>query len=240
MRCSNLARRVSASYTRTVPLLIFFALGRSHSLGWSGLTLFAQVAVRNQGYVPYSDAPIFYPSNDLDDPVTKLQKRLEAHRTTLEYDGQTGYLKSILKHLNIPVSSQTLVFSKTSFQYKKITQQTPRALYFNDDVYIGYVHDGKAIDVVSFDPRQGAIFYLMDVLKVDSPTFQRAELDCTQCYIAKGTRDVPGVLLGSIFPTQTSSWGGFGRLPALLGRGGKKLFESCLSGEAHLAGSRGS
>ncbi len=70
----------------------------------------------------------------------------------------------------IPVSSQTLVFSKTSFQYKKISPQTPRALYFNDDVYVGKVHDGKAIEIISFDARQGAIFYLLDEQQVERPT----------------------------------------------------------------------
>jgi len=195
----------SARYTQAIALLIVLAGGLADGADWFGGFVLAQIAVRNQGYVPYSDAPIYYRSNDLDDPVTKLQKRLDAHHTTLQYDEQTGYLKSILKHLNIPVSSQTLVFSKTSFQYKKISQQTPRALYFNDDVYIGYVHDGKAIEAVSFDPSQGAIFYLMDVRKVDKPVFQRAELDCTQCHIAKATREVPGVLLRSIFPTPTGT-----------------------------------
>jgi hypothetical protein len=165
----------------------------------------AQIAVRNQGYVPFSDAPIFYRNQNLSDPVAKLQKRLNAGEISLEYDGQQGYLKSILKQLRVPVSSQTLVFSKTSFQYKKIAPQTPRALYFNDDVYIGYVHDGKALEVVSFDPMQGAIFYLLDVRRVDKPVFQRAELDCTQCHIAPGTHGVPGVLLRSIFPTATGT-----------------------------------
>jgi len=33
----------------------------------------AQIAVRNQGYIPFSDAPINYRSNDLHDPV-------DAHR----------------------------------------------------------------------------------------------------------------------------------------------------------------
>jgi hypothetical protein len=30
----------------------------------------------------------------------------------------------------VPISSQTLVFSKTSFQFRKITPKAPRALYF--------------------------------------------------------------------------------------------------------------
>jgi hypothetical protein len=165
----------------------------------------AQIAVRNQGYVPFSDAPINYRSNALNDPIAKLQKRLDAGQTTLDFDDRQGYLRSVLAQLKIPISSQTLVFSKTSFQYKKITPQTPRALYFNDDVYIGFVHDGRAIEVVSFDPVQGAIFYLLDAHKADKPVFQRAELDCTQCHIATATRSVPGVLLRSIFPSPTGT-----------------------------------
>jgi hypothetical protein len=111
----------------------------------------------------------------------------------------------VLDHLKVSVSSQTLVFSKTSFQYKKISPQTPRALYFNDDVYVGKVHEGKAIEIVSFDATQGAIFYLLDEHQVEHPTFQRAELDCTVCHVAAGTRNVPGVLIRSIFPTPTGT-----------------------------------
>ncbi|MFT4111166.1 hypothetical protein [Silvibacterium sp.] len=161
--------------------------------------------MRNQGYVPYSDAPINYRSEDLHDPVAALQHQLDQGKSDLAYDPEFGYLKSVLKALNVPVDSQTLVFSKTSFQYKKISPDHPRALYYNDDVYVGKVHDGKAIEIVSFDPTQGAIFYLLDEHKVEHPVFQRAELDCTQCHIAAGTRGVPGVLLRSIYPTATGT-----------------------------------
>ena len=165
----------------------------------------AQIAVKNQGYVPFSDAPINYRSDNLSDPVAKLQQRLDAGKTKLVYEPEHGYLKSVLKELQIPIDSQTLVFSKTSFQYKKISPDHPRALYFNDDVYIGSVHEGKAIEVVSFDPTQGAIFYLLDEHPVEKPKFERAELDCTQCHIAAGTRGIPGVLLRSISPTATGT-----------------------------------
>jgi hypothetical protein len=159
----------------------------------------AQIAVRNQGYMPFADEPINYRSEDLTDPVAKLEKQVETGEATLEWEGEYGYLKSVLKLLKVPVESQTLVFSKTSFQYPKISADHPRALYYNDDIYVGKVHDGKAIEVVSFDARQGAIFYLLDEHKVDRPAFQRAELDCTQCHIAAGTRGVPGVLLRSVY-----------------------------------------
>jgi hypothetical protein len=135
--------------------------GLLFALAWSGLSLVAiwlvhhaaaQIAVRNQGYVPFSEAPINYRSEDLHDPVAKLQQRLNDGKATLAYEPQFGYLRSVLQQLNVPVESQTLVFSKTSFQYKKISPDHPRALYFNDDVYVGKVHDGKAIEIVSFDP----------------------------------------------------------------------------------------
>src|SRR5580698_5631093 len=162
--------------------------------------LHAQIAVRKQGYVPFSDAPINYLSDTLTDPVAKLQQRISRGEVKLDYEPAHGYLKSVLDALDIPASSQTLVFSKTSFQFRKISPETPRALYFNDDVYVGQVHDGKALEMVSFDPMQGAIFYLLDERKSEQPVFQRAELDCTQCHVANSTRGVPGVLLRSIYP----------------------------------------
>jgi hypothetical protein len=165
----------------------------------------AQIAVRNQGYVPFSDEPINYRTQEVTDPVAKLQKLLERGDVKLDYEPTHGYLKSVLDKLEIPVDTQTLVFSKTSFQYKKISPQAPRALYFNDDVYVGQVHDGKVLEFVSFDPMQGAIFYIMDEHQTDHPVFQRAELDCTQCHIAAGTRGIPGVLLRSIFTNPTGT-----------------------------------
>ena len=109
--------------------------------------------------MPFSEEPINYRSETLTDPVALLQKKIDRGEVKLDYEPKHGYLKSVLEKLAIPVDSQTLVFSKTSFQYKKISPEEPRALYFNDDVYIGQVHDGKVIEVVSFDPVQGAIFY---------------------------------------------------------------------------------
>ncbi|HKX26422.1 MAG TPA: hypothetical protein VJ302_01900 [Blastocatellia bacterium] len=192
------------------------------ALGWLALEgnwpANGQVAVRNQGFVPYDEAPINYRSAILNDPVARLQKRIEHGTVTLKYEPVHGYLKSVLEELTVPIDSQTLVFSKTSFQYRKISPQTPRALYFNDDVYVGWVRDGKALEVISFDPQQGAIFYIVDdpkpgQLRPERPSFQRAELDCTQCHVASSTRGVPGALLRSVFPnpsgtqaTQTESF----------------------------------
>ena len=158
-----------------------------------------RAVIKNQGYLPYAEEPINYRSADLDDPIARLAKRLDRGEVSLTYEPQHGYLRSVLSILHVPVSSQTLVFAKTSFQFPQISPATPRALYYNDDVYVGQVHQGKFLEFVSFDPKQGAIFYVMDERQSDHPRFERAAVDCVQCHVASSTRGVPGVMLRSVF-----------------------------------------
>ena len=152
-----------------------------------------------QGFLPFADAPINYRSSELNDPVAKLEKRLEQGELKLHYDPRHGYLKSVLDALHIAVSSQALVFSKTSFQFPEISPATPRALYYNDDVYVGQVHNGEFLEFVSFDPTQGAIFYVMDEHRDKHPRFERSEVDCIQCHVGVSTKGIPGVMLRSVF-----------------------------------------
>lgn len=184
---------------RFVPLALALAVAWGTALGR------AQIAVRNQGFVPFSDAPIFYRTAPVSDPVARFQQRLDAGDAALPYDARFGYLPAVLDALAVPIDSQMLVFSKTSFQYRHISPSTPRSLYFNDDVYVGYVPGGKALEIIAFDAAQGAMFYLLDQRESARPAFQRAELDCTQCHIAAATRQVPGVLVRSVFPTPTGT-----------------------------------
>src|SRR5580704_5517145 len=176
------------------------------AVNWLAGSARGEVVVKNQGYLPFADAPINYRSENLSDPVAKLQTRLDRGEVKLKYESGHGYLRSVLEALRVPVSSQTLVFSKTSFQYPKISPERPRALYYNDDVYVGQVHDGKSLEFVSFDPMQGAIFYIMDEHQVEHPRFERSELDCVQCHVANSsTRGVPGVMLRSVFTSPSGT-----------------------------------
>lgn len=155
--------------------------------------------VKNQGFLPFAGPPINYRSAELNDPIARLEKRLESGEVSLHYDPRHGYLQAVLDALRIPVSSQTLVFSKTSFQFPDISPTAPRALYFNDDVYVGQVHAGKFLEFVSFDAKQAAIFYVLDEQESSEPRFERAAVDCIQCHVAGSTRGVPGVLVKSVF-----------------------------------------
>src|SRR5690349_1075015 len=93
----------------------------------------------DHGFIAYSKTA---PS----DPVAQLQRRLDSGEIKLDADDRLGYLPAILRALNISTSSQGLVFSKTSFQFAQIGPNNPRALYFNDDVYVGYVQGSRLLE----------------------------------------------------------------------------------------------
>lgn len=194
-------RRRQGNPLRLVAPALLLAAGLAPTAARAG----APVNAPARAFVPYSEDPINYLSDDVDDPVARLQARVDRGEAKLTYEPEHGYLKSVLKRLDIPVSSQTLVFSKTSLQYRKISPATPRALYFNDNVYVGWVKGGDLLEVSSFDANQGAIFYVIEQKPVEQPALLRATIDCTQCHVARETRGIPGVLLKSVFPNPTGS-----------------------------------
>src|SRR6185295_726403 len=190
-----LTRQLTASLLRIVPLLSIGCV----TIGMAEPPLDSPIVVKNQGFLPFANAPIYYrTSQNLAEPIAKLQKQLDSGAVTLEYEPDHGYLRSVLKLLHVPISSQTLVFSKTSFQYPYISPASPRALYYNDDIYVGQVQQAKSLEFVSFDPLLGAIFYILDEHKVARPRFERSQLDCVQCHVASSTRGVPGVIVRSV------------------------------------------
>lgn len=94
------------------------------------------------------------------DPVAQLWQSAEERGQPLEAVSDMAWLTTVLKELDIPVESQVLVFSKTSLQKAHISPARPRALYFNEDCYIGWVQGGE-MEVVAADPEQGLQYYLI-------------------------------------------------------------------------------
>ncbi len=144
--------------------------------------------------------PISYYNTEPNDPISNLQKRLDAGDIELEYESNRGYLESILKHLAVPPSSQVLVFSKTSFQLKRIGPLTPRALYFTDDVYMGWVRGGDVMEFSAVDPKLGTNFYTLSQHEEERPKFVRHTHECLQCHGSTMTRGVPGHVVRSVYP----------------------------------------
>ena len=149
--------------------------------------------------LPLDDEAIKYGTTPLHDAVSALQKKLNEGSARLGYHSDLGYLPGLLKALNVPVSSQTLVFSKTSFQAPRISPHTPRALYFNDTVSIGYVKGGDVVEISSLDPKQGVVFYTLDQERTRIPQLQRRE-ECLQCHASSKSLGIPGNIVRSIYP----------------------------------------
>jgi len=146
----------------------------------------------------YDEDPIHYSASKPNDPAAQLQQWITQGKVKLKSDGERGYLQSVLAALKIPASSQTLVFSKTSFQRDIISPKNPRALYFDDDTYIGYVPGGDVVEIASTDPQLGTVFYTLDQ-NTRRPKLVRQTDNCLQCHGSTLTRDIPGLVVRSVF-----------------------------------------
>jgi hypothetical protein len=143
--------------------------------------------------IQYDTAPVH-------DRVTDLQEKLDRGETSLTWESERGYLKSLLEQLEVPTSSQGLVFSKTSLQLRKISRKKPRAVYFNDDCYVGFCQFGEVLEVAAIDPQQGLVFYTLEQEQAEKPTLIRDKGNCLSCHATTRTQNVPGALVRSVFP----------------------------------------
>ena len=147
--------------------------------------------------VPYDEEAIFYTKAEPAGPVAELQRKVERGEVKLRFDEKFGYLPALLDYFKIPASSQMLVFSKTSLQRSLISPTRPRALYFNDDVYLGYIPDAPVMEISAVDPTLGGIFYRLDQEQVRQPKFVR-DSDCMSCHSSPRTMGVPGHIMRSV------------------------------------------
>lgn len=142
--------------------------------------------------------------------VTELFAQVDTGDVVLEYEPGFGYLRSILRVLEIPISSQSLVFSKTSLQMRRISPENPRAIYFNDDVYIAWVQGSPLLEISTTDPQLGAAFYTFQM----SPygTAIRRENDrCLGCHKIPMTQGVPGHAVRSVLTRASGTINGLTR-----------------------------
>lgn len=148
----------------------------------------------------YEHEAIGYSTATPENAVTRLQAALEEGRIDLSYDKEFGWLPAVLRELNVDSDSQMLVFSKTSLQRNRISPQTPRALYFNDDVYVGYCHNGDVLEISAVDPRLGTVFYTVDQTADPTPNLLRQTDNCLICHASSShTGGVPGHVVRSLF-----------------------------------------
>ena len=149
---------------------------------------------------PVTHPAIGYGVRQARDPVANLQRDVEAGKVQLKFEGEDGYLRSLLDALRVPVESQMAVFSKNSLQSQIITPENPRLLYFNDSVAVGSVRGGF-IELAAQDPEQGVNFYMLPQQPGSKPFIIPRQNDCLRCHHSRNSLDVPGMLLRSVYPS---------------------------------------
>jgi hypothetical protein len=163
--------------------------------------------------VPFGREPVDYFSTETSDAVAKLQWQLTSGESRLNADDRFGYLLEVLERLNVPQESQLLVYSKTARSPDLVSPQTPRAIFFNDEVSVAWIPESRELEITAVDPVKGINFYTLsqpldlspDDIKagkrdVDSgenaasPNFLRRDR-CLACHAGRSTLEVPGLLL---------------------------------------------
>jgi len=140
---------------------------------------------------------------EITNPAADLAAKLENGKIALKYDEDRGYLSAVLKALDVPISSQTLVFSKSSFQLSQIAPEYPRAIYFNDDVYVGWVSHAPALEIAAVDPETGPVFYTLNQEGDPHPKLEKRTEECVICHDTfQAASPVPRLLVLSVLPNR--------------------------------------
>jgi hypothetical protein len=145
------------------------------------------------------------------DAATRLHERMEKGEVRLPGGDPLTFLKAYLRELDVPETSQTLVFSKTALQRQHVHAANPRAIYFNEDVTVGYI-PGARLEVAAVDPVLGGIFYIFDLPKEDGeiPKFERPAR-CLGCHAGSFTSFLPGLMTNSVFTQEDGRVAGTAR-----------------------------
>lgn len=140
---------------------------------------------------------VAYSGPAVENRVWRLHEKLQSGELKLQWEPRHGYLLSLLRALEIDVDSQVLVFSRTSLQIEHISPHTPRAVYFNDDTYVGYVQDSPLIELTAIDADKGAVFYGFENRREFAPEFSREGGRCLTCHdtYSMGGGGVPRVMV---------------------------------------------
>lgn len=161
----------------------------------AALAVAAVVAVRGQfadSFVASRDVPqIAYSTAPVENRVSDLNDRLRDGRVQLKFEERSGYLRAVLDALRVPAESQVATFAKNSFQADLIERRNPRAVYFSDDVAVGWVRGAELLEIAAHDPKQGGIFYTLEQKPAAVPQLRRED-GCLACHLSWDTLGVPG------------------------------------------------
>lgn len=176
-------------------------------VGMTAGVLFGMVLTEDaagQQVPEYELPPVEYSASEPENAVSRLKALLSSGDLRLPARSPKEVVGVILGYLGIPEASQVLVFSKTSLQRDAIRPETPRALYYADDAYVGWV-PGGVIELAVTDAELGLVFYRVNVDWTDGSARVLRDAECLSCHAGSMTRDWPGLMIRSVFTDRTGS-----------------------------------
>jgi hypothetical protein len=149
----------------------------------------------------YDQAPHDYYEGEPQDPASVLFRDIKEGSKVPDTRSGKAYALWLMRELNVPLQSQMLVFSKTGLQRKVVSPATPRAMFFNDQTAITWIQDGM-IEIESFDPLRGPVFYILEGTEnrsaIERVRFARRESCLGGCHAGSATNYLPGMLARSL------------------------------------------
>ena len=146
----------------------------------------------------FSEPPHNYFTRQPRDAFSVWSERFQKGEEKLDLSSERARLGSLLKALDVPETSQLLVYSATSLQAGLIRPSNPRALYFNEEVYIGYVPGGK-LEIAAIDPELGPVFSIFNTAFTSSPAPEITRTErCMNCHAGTVSWRLPGFTAESV------------------------------------------
>lgn len=150
----------------------------------------------------YEAPPHGYWERPLDEASSRgWREKLAALTAQSPVKSELEQLRLVLAALDLPESSQMLVFSATSLQ-RIIGPHRPRALFFNDELYLGWVPGGR-LEIAADDPALGPVFFIASMSggggRIGEP---ERESRCLNCHGNADTGNLPALLSASVLPDE--------------------------------------
>ncbi|MBL9182149.1 MAG: hypothetical protein JNN17_08415 [Verrucomicrobiaceae bacterium] len=141
------------------------------------------------------------------DDCTRLLQAVESGRVKLDNTDLRSLTQSVLQELKIPVSSQLLVFSGSASQGTRVNPRNPRAIYFNDECYVGIV-PGGLLEMIGVDAAAGATLYTFQKVGTKSPPTAIANDGCMGCHGGSDSGYAPGFFMRFCLPEMSGKMTG--------------------------------
>ena len=133
------------------------------------------------------------------DNVSLLLAKVSAGRVRLDNRDLKSLTQSVLAALDVPISSQLLVFTGSASQGLKVNPKNPRAIYFNDEVYVGMV-PGGLLEMIGVDPEIGGVLYSFHNVGTGRAPTTSGGAECVRCHSRWESGYAQGFFVRSIIP----------------------------------------